>query len=182
MASTGPYASLHLAPDRQPGQHPTTQFFTGRMPFLPPNQQRQSTEGTLLSCTLYKNHSQETLLKTRIMYIFLKEDMPSVLWHCWLGVKKSIWPVKIEWQGVGVAICLSEVPIVCIWSSWCHCIPKPTWSHTVEKKRYNFCFNFKLRSLRNKNYVHTSLAGWKMSNVVTICAIESWHHRVLKYW
>jgi len=25
---------------------PTTQFFTGRMPFLSPNQQRQSTEGT----------------------------------------------------------------------------------------------------------------------------------------
>ena len=24
---------------------PTTQFLTGRMPFLPPNQQRQSTEG-----------------------------------------------------------------------------------------------------------------------------------------
>ena len=31
---------------RQPRQHLTTQFFTGRMPFLPPNQQRQSTEGT----------------------------------------------------------------------------------------------------------------------------------------
>jgi len=28
-----------------PRQHPTTQFFTGRMPFLIPNQQRQSTEG-----------------------------------------------------------------------------------------------------------------------------------------
>jgi len=42
----GPYASLHLAPDRQPCQHPTAQFFTGRMPFLPPNQQCQSTEGT----------------------------------------------------------------------------------------------------------------------------------------
>jgi len=26
--------------------NPTTQFFTGRIPFLPPNQQRQSTEGT----------------------------------------------------------------------------------------------------------------------------------------
>jgi len=37
---------LHLAADRQPCQHPTAQFFTGRMPFLPPNQQRQSTEGT----------------------------------------------------------------------------------------------------------------------------------------
>jgi len=29
----------------QPHQHPTTLFFTGRMPFLPPSQQRQSTEG-----------------------------------------------------------------------------------------------------------------------------------------
>jgi len=44
VASAGPYANLHLTPDRQPHQHPTTQFFTGRMPFLPPNQQRQSTE------------------------------------------------------------------------------------------------------------------------------------------
>ena len=39
-------ASLHLTPDRKPCQQLTTQFFTGRMPFLPPNQQRQSTEGT----------------------------------------------------------------------------------------------------------------------------------------
>jgi len=44
VASAGPYASLQLAPDRQLRQHPTTHFFTGRMPFLPPNQQRQSTE------------------------------------------------------------------------------------------------------------------------------------------
>jgi len=43
VASAGPYASLHLAPDRQPHQHPTTLFFTL---FLTPNQQRQSTEGT----------------------------------------------------------------------------------------------------------------------------------------
>ena len=37
--------SLHLAPGRQPRQHLTTQFSTGRVPFLPPNQQRQNTEG-----------------------------------------------------------------------------------------------------------------------------------------
>jgi len=42
VASAGPYASLHLAPDRQPHQHPTTLFITGRMPFLLPSQQRQS--------------------------------------------------------------------------------------------------------------------------------------------
>jgi len=45
VASAGPYASLHLAPDRQPRQYPTTLFVTGRMPFLPTNQQCQSTEG-----------------------------------------------------------------------------------------------------------------------------------------
>jgi len=33
-------------------QHPTTQFFTGRMPFLPPNQQRQSTEGKALAVAM----------------------------------------------------------------------------------------------------------------------------------
>jgi len=38
----GRNGSLHLSPDIH--QHPTTQFFTGRMPFLQPNQQRQSTE------------------------------------------------------------------------------------------------------------------------------------------
>ena len=37
---------------RQPCQHPTTQFFTGRMPFLPPNQQHQSTEGIVQSSTV----------------------------------------------------------------------------------------------------------------------------------
>jgi len=41
VASAGPYASLHPASRQQP----TTQFFTGRMPFLPPNPQRQSIEG-----------------------------------------------------------------------------------------------------------------------------------------
>ena len=45
VALAGPYACLHLAPDRLPHQHPTTQFFRGRMSFLPPYQQRQSTEG-----------------------------------------------------------------------------------------------------------------------------------------
>jgi len=46
VASAGLYASLHLAPERQQHQHPTTLFFTGRMPFLSPNQQRQRAEGT----------------------------------------------------------------------------------------------------------------------------------------
>jgi len=42
VASAEPYANLHFDPDTQPCQHPITQFFTGRIPFLPPNQQCQS--------------------------------------------------------------------------------------------------------------------------------------------
>ena len=47
VASAGPYASMHLAPDRQTTPAPHHCFFTGRMPFLPPNQQHQSTEGNI---------------------------------------------------------------------------------------------------------------------------------------
>ena len=32
--------------------------------------------------------------------------LPSVLWHCWMSVRQSIWPVNVEWWGVGVVICL----------------------------------------------------------------------------
>jgi len=43
------WAMQVCTPCRQPHQHPTTLFFTGRMPLLTPNQQRQSTEGSLLT-------------------------------------------------------------------------------------------------------------------------------------
>jgi len=46
----------------------------------------------------------------------------SVLWHFWLGVRKSIRPVNnfsgevLAWFSVW-----SKVQMICIWSSWCHC-------------------------------------------------------------
>jgi len=46
-ASAGPYASLRLTPDWQPCQNATIQ-----MPFLPPNEQHQSTEGNYVTVTL----------------------------------------------------------------------------------------------------------------------------------
>jgi len=50
-------------------------------------------------------------------------SLPSVLWRCWLGSRKGIQPVKtsgqvLMWLSVG-----SELQIMCIWSSWCHCHP-----------------------------------------------------------
>ena len=56
VASAGLYAKSAPHP-RQPRQHPTTQFFTGRMPFLPPNQQCQSTEDNNIFNTLIIRHS-----------------------------------------------------------------------------------------------------------------------------
>ena len=53
VESAGPHANnLHLAPH----QHLINQFFTGRMLFLTPIQQRQSTEGQ--SSTTNPQHSQ----------------------------------------------------------------------------------------------------------------------------
>jgi len=34
--------------------------------------------------------------------------LPSVLWRCWLGSTKGIWPVITEWWGTGVVICLDR--------------------------------------------------------------------------
>ena len=34
--------------------------------------------------------------------------MPSVLWCCWLGGRKGIRPVKTEWWGAGMVICLER--------------------------------------------------------------------------
>ena len=33
---------------------------------------------------------------------------PSVLWRCWLGGRKGIRPVKTEWWGAGVVVCLEQ--------------------------------------------------------------------------
>jgi len=43
-----------------------------------------------------------------IHYMYIVRNLPSVLWHCWLGVRKSIHPVKSEWWGVGVVISLER--------------------------------------------------------------------------
>jgi len=69
--------------------------------------------------------------------------LPSVLWHCWLGVRKTIWPVKIDWRGVSVVISLKR-GADCIWPSWCHCIPKPPLSLVSFKSRLAFPFWYRL--------------------------------------
>ena len=40
--------------------------------------------------------------------ILMRNTLPSVLWRCWLGGRKGIRPVKNEWWGVGVVVCLER--------------------------------------------------------------------------
>ena len=47
--------------------------------------------------------------------------VPSVLWHCWLGGRKGIRPVKNLSGGVLVWLSVWSEVQTCIWPSWCHC-------------------------------------------------------------
>jgi len=48
----------------------------------------------------------------------------SVLWHYWLGIRKSVWPVKkLSDEMLARLSVWSMVQMICIWSSWYHCHP-----------------------------------------------------------
>ena len=42
------------------------------------------------------------------LFYTLLSQVPSVLWRCWLGGRKGIRPVKTQWWGAGVAVCLEQ--------------------------------------------------------------------------
>jgi len=73
----------------------------------------------------------------------------SVLWHCWLGIRKSIRPIKNEWWGTGVVICLEcdandlhmVHPIISCFSKIQNGLPFWCWLTQVvlEKRPLNIC-------------------------------------------
>jgi len=58
VASAGPCQVCTLLQTDNHASTPPLEFFTGRMLFLPPNQQRQSTEGTVLTATATDNTAE----------------------------------------------------------------------------------------------------------------------------
>ena len=57
----------------------------------------------------------------KMSFAFKVTAVPSVLWRCWLGGRKSIRPVKLSggcWRG----FCLERgADLHSLWPSWCHC-------------------------------------------------------------
>ena len=43
-----------------------------------------------------------------MMAEFILFYCPTVLWRCWLGGRNGNWPLKTEWWGAGMVICLEQ--------------------------------------------------------------------------
>jgi len=79
--------------------------------------------------------------------------LPSVLWRCWLGVRKNIHPVnKLSDEVLAWLSVWSEVQMIYIWSSWCRyhstvsCFIKiqiglTTFQVVLEKRPLNRCLS-----------------------------------------
>ena len=89
-----------------------------------------------------------------LLLVIYNRNMPSVLWRCWLGGRKSIRPVKnrvvVYWRGLSVC---SEVQ-TCIWPSWCHC---HSLSLAPVKSRLVLPFWYRLTQVSGKEAVKWSL-------------------------
>ena len=97
----------------------TGKFATNSYLNIPPHLKYVATLTTLLSenwrqseiCIVINDKSQHSTAKHLSCNGLLDYDfwfLPSVHWRCWLGSRKGIWPVKTEWWGAGVVICLEQ--------------------------------------------------------------------------
>jgi len=70
------------------------------------------------------------------MYELYVRQLPSVLRRCWLGGRKGIWPVKTEWWGAGMVVCLE-------WGADLHMaqlMPRPLTVSHFSKIQIGFTF------------------------------------------
>ena len=60
-------------------------------------------------CCCFSSYSFYMLHRRQLLNVVISFPwLPSVLWRCWLGGRKGIRPVKTEWWGAGVVICLER--------------------------------------------------------------------------
>ena len=77
-------------------------------------------------CSWTKLFNKHCMYIWDFAYLFMFECMPSVLWHCWLGGRKGIrpvkngrmdwgghWLVRTEWRPAGWSVCLPLLIFPC---------------------------------------------------------------------
>ena len=105
VASAGPNANhFYLDPDRQPCHHLITQFFMGRMLFLPPSEHCQSTEGRSRHCLymmtgIISNTDSEVCVGSNILYYSNMCLCCVNHRHRYVAASREVCRVKVLWRG-----------------------------------------------------------------------------------
>ena len=69
----------------------------------------QCTCVVLCLCRSSRWGQRHYILGCQFLYMYIGLNcLPSVLWRCWLGSRKGIRPVKTEWCGAGMVVCLER--------------------------------------------------------------------------
>ena len=101
--------------------------------------------------------------------------MPSMLWHCWLGGRKGIQPVKNLSGGVLAWLSVWSEMQTCIWPSRCHC---HSLSLASVKSRLVFPFWYRLtRVVPDKGPLNGCVC---VCVCVCVCiqTLSFWHYSV----
>ena len=72
-------------------------------------------------CDEYKMEAENGVRKMINFLSLIRQILPLVLSHCWLGSRKGIWPKKVWSDGVLALLSVGGEVQTCIWLSWCHC-------------------------------------------------------------
>ena len=81
----------------------------------------QNVRSQLLIFSGWKCYSRTKCSTFYYYAAYVYYTIPSVLWHCWLGGRKGIRPVKKLSGGLLAWLSVWSKVQTCIWSSWCHC-------------------------------------------------------------
>jgi len=99
----------------------TFSHLAGKM--LPLYHEKFSHFSAVKSSLAFAAATRQVLTQHNFFSLMSNQDLPSVLWCCWLGVRKGIWPVKIRlmrcWCGYLLERSTNSLHMV----SWCHCHP-----------------------------------------------------------
>ena len=95
---------------------------------------------------------------------------------CWTHHHSSVLVLLSVW---------SEVQIVCIWSSWCHCHPKTPLSLASFKSRFQTCFTFRVPGCPGKRPLNgciSSITALHVHNVCIASTLQKLHVVVLCFY